>query len=467
MPTMPTLYQRSVALFLSFVIAFQALACAWSPYMEYDMLFDRDLVFAHGKHNTSFNAWYYNQELYNSDNLRFENADSWVTFLENAYRREDIISFIYRGEAEYETQEKELLQLRKTRLNALQAPLKESQFVACIVFALKVEQLLGNYQPDPWDDEPIRIKLSDFTPLINEATAQMKANQDAFIKERYAFQLLKLYRYSKQYNPFILNFKKFFEAKETMLSYWAMEHYAGILSTLGKTAQANYYFAKVYVNCPAKRSSSYLSMKLSAPSDFEQTLALCTTNEEQMALHYIHAMQTKALALQDLKEITTKLGNHEYARVVMSHEINKLEKILLNRAQSEEDYEYQSERMRALHLLEGQVATYLKELIKLNQSLLSQDQNDAFWHLSLAYLYHLDQQLDACSEVLKTIQPSTPEIQKQHDIIFIVNYLAQRQTLNEADENIIGEKLMSLNKNNPSYPFLGGEDYPMGNYIAL
>ncbi len=462
---MPTLYQRSVALFLSIVIAFQAQACGWSTYMEYDMLFDRDLVFAHGKHNTSFNAWYYNQELYNSDKLRFENADSWVTFLENAYRREDLISFIYRGEAQHQTQEKELLQLRKTRLKALQAPLKESQFVACIVFALKVEQLLGNYQPDPWDDEPIRIKLSDFTPLINEATAQMKANQDAFIKERYAFQLLKLYRYSKQYNPFILNFKKFFEAKETMLSYWAMEHYAGILSTLGKTAQANYYFAKVYVKCPAKRSSSYLSMKLSAPSDFEQTLALCTNNEEQMALHYIHAMQTKALALQDLKEITSKLGNHEYARVVMSHEINKLEKILLNRAQSEEDYEYQSERMRALHLLDGQVAAYLKELIELNQSLLKQDQNDAFWHLSLAYLFHLDQQLDACSEALKAIDPSTPEIQMQHDIIFIVNYLAQRQTLNEADENIIGEKLMSLNKNNPSYPYLGGEDYPMGNYI--
>jgi hypothetical protein len=445
-------------------MAFQALACSWSPYMEYDMLFDRDLVFEHGKHNTSFNAWYYNQELYNSDNLRFENADSWVTFLENAYRREDIISFIYRGEAQYEGQEKELLQLRKTRLKALQAPLKESQFVGCIVFALKVEQLLENYQPDPWDDEPIQIKLSDFTPLINEATAQMKGTQDVFIKERYAFQLLKLYRYSKQYNPFILNFKKYFEGRETMLSYWAMEHYAGILSTLGKTAQANYYFTKVYVNCPAKRSSSYLSMKLSAPSDFEQTLAFCTSTEEQMALHYIHAMQTKALALQDLKEITSKLGNHEYARVVMSHEINKLEKILLNRAQTEEDFAYQSEHMNALKLLQNQVGVYLKDLIQLNQSLLSQDDNAAFWHLSLAYLYQLDAQFTACSEVLKTITPSTPEIQMQHDIIFIVNYLAQRKTLSEADENIIGEKLMSLNQNNPSYPFLGGEDYPMAKY---
>jgi hypothetical protein len=78
---MPTIYQRSVALFLSFVLAFEAIGCAEWYYMEYDMLFDRDLVFEHAKHNSTYNAWYYNQELYNSDNLRFENADSWVTFL--------------------------------------------------------------------------------------------------------------------------------------------------------------------------------------------------------------------------------------------------------------------------------------------------------------------------------------------------------------------------------------------------
>jgi hypothetical protein len=461
---MPTIYQRSVALFLSFVIAFEAIGCGDWIYMEYDMLFDRDLVFAHAKHNTTYNAWYYNQELYNSDNLRIENADSWITFLEQAYRRDDIIAFIYRGEAKDIAMDKELLALRKKRIKALNAPQKESQFVACIHFALKVEQLLDNYQSAPWDDEPIRIKISDFTPLINEAAAQIKANQDMFIKERYAFQLLKLYRYSKQYNPFILNFKKYFEGRETMLSFWAMEHYAGVLSTIGKTAQANYYFAKVYVNCAAKRGSSYQSMKLSTAANFEQTLALCAKKEEQMALHYIHAMQTKTLALNDLKTITSNLGNHEYARVVLSHEINKLEKILLNRAQTEEDFAYQSEHITELKLLQNQVGVYLKDLIQLNLSLLNQDNSDAFWHLSLAYLYQLDQQFDACSAVLKTIKPATPEVQMQYDIIFIVNYLAQRQTLSEADENIIGEKLMSLNQNNPSYPYLGGEANPTGKY---
>lgn len=461
---MQTRYQRSIAIFLSFVVAFQSISCTWSPYMEYDMLFDRDIVFHQAKNNKTYNAWYYNQELYAAENTRFQNADSWVEFLEGAYSRKALISFIYREETKFSTRDKELLNLRKNRIKALKAPQKETQFVDCIVFALKVEKLMENYQPDPWEEEPMKINQADFTPLINQANAQILANQDPFLKERYAFQLMKLYRYSKQYSASIATFKKHFEGKQSMISSWAMEHYAGVLSETKKTAEANYYFAKVYVNCPSKRSSAYLSMKLTSASDFARTLNYCVNDEERMALYYIHAMQTKSLAMVDLTEITKTLGNHEYARVVMSHEINKLEKILLPKAKTEEEFEYQSDRMKELQLLKGQVPAYLKELITLSQNMAVQDDADAFWQLSLAYLYYLDHQHEACSVTLKAIQPVSDDTQKQHDIIFIINYLDVHPTLNEEDETILGDKLYSLNENNPNYPFLGNDYWPMERY---
>ena len=445
-------YHRSIALFLSIVIAFQSISCAWSPSMEYDMLFDRDFVFNYSKKNTSFNAWYYNADLYNHENLKNQNAQSWADFLEGAYRKEDLISFIYRGESKFSTRDKELLNLRRNRLNPLKSPQKEAQFVDCIVFALKVEKLLEAYAPDPWEDEPKKIVIADFGPLMNQAMAQINVSQDVFLKERYAFQLLKLNRYSKQYTTFITNFKKYFEGKKSMLSFWAMEHYAGVLSELKRTTEANYYFAQVYVNCPEKRSSSYLSMKLKSPSDFSKTLSLCQNEEEKMALYYIHAMQSKTLAMADLKEITQKLGNHEYARVVMSHEINKLEKILLTKNDSDE--EYLSERTKELMLLKDQVPAYINELIQMNQAMLAQDEKDYFWHLSLAYLYYLDAQHENCTKVLNEIQPSSLEIQKQYDIIYVINYVDSRSSLSIEDENIIGEKLYEINENNPNYPFV-------------
>ena len=175
---MQTRYQRSIALFLSLVIAFQSISCAWEPYMEYDMLFDRDIVFHQAKNNKTYNAWYYNQELYAFESTRIQNADSWVDFLEGAYSRKALISFIYREETTFGSRDKELLSLRKNRTKALKAPQKETQFVDCIVFALKVEKLMENYQPDPWEEEPMKINQADFTPLINQANAQILANQD-------------------------------------------------------------------------------------------------------------------------------------------------------------------------------------------------------------------------------------------------------------------------------------------------
>jgi len=459
-------YQKSIALFLSFVIALQSISCIWEPYMGYDMLFDKDIIFHNSKKNISYNAWYYNEELYSSENLNFQNADSWVAFLEAAYRREDLISFIYRSEINYGSREKELLKLRKNRRKVIKAPLKEIQFVDCIIFALKVEKLMIKNTPNPWEDTPVKINLVDFSPLINQANIQINASLDPFIKERYAFQLIKLYRYSKQYNAFVANYKKYFENKQSMISAWAMEHYAGVLSETKKRAEANYYFAKVYMNCPSKRSSSYLSMKLSSTTDFERTLSLCSNDEEKMALYYIHAMQTKSLAMAALKKITQNIGNHEYARIVMSHEINKLEKILLIKEEKEEDFEYQSEQTKELRLLKGQVPAYLKELIQMNQNMLVKDDANSFWHLSLAYLYYLDNQYDACTAALKDILPSSPEIQKQHDIIFIINYLDAHNSLTEEDENILGEKLFSINEHNPNYNFFSDKLYTNESFLG-
>ena len=433
--------------------------------MEYEMLFDKDFMFDHSLKNKEYNAWYYNVDLYNDSKQKVQNAESWATYLENAYSSEDILTFIYRDEVRFSTPEKELLSLRTKRQHALQSGDKEKKFVDFMVYALKVEKLLKNYEPDPWEEEPRKIVLADFTPLITVALNQLKVNPDDVIKERYAFQLIKLYRYSKQLNKVVEIFNQNFKARESMLSYWAMEHYAGVLSEMGKVYEANYYFAKVYIHCPEKRSSSYLSMKLKSAYDFQRTLEMCSTEEEKMALHYIHAMRTKSLALEDLTAITQELENHEYARMIMSHEINKLEKILLTRNQDDE--EYLSENIKSLRLLKNQVPDYLKELILLNERMLEVDGDDFYWHLSLAYLYYLDGQHSACSTLLKTFRPSTDMIQKQYDIIFIVNYIETKPYLSDEDENIIGEKLFSLNDRTPSYPMLTEVEFSESEYNTI
>ena len=454
---MENLLKRSTALFLSACIIFQSLSCGWGPYMDYDMLFDRNFMFDKGLKTNSYNAWFYNEELYNDDNIKKQNAASWVSYLENVYTNDDLQTFIYRPSSEFTNTAKELKKLRSKRILELNISAKESNFIDFIGFALSVEKLIAACTEDRWDQEKKKINLSDFKPLIDHAIAKTQTITDAFIKERYAFQLIKLYRYSEQFKEVETAYKQYFSTSNSMLSFWAMEHYAGTLALQGKMYQANYHFIKVYVNCPSKRASSYLSMKLLTETDFKKTLALCTTSEEKMALHYIRSMRTKVLALEDLTVITQTVGNHEYARIVMTHEINKLEKTLLQRDNGRYYYEENEEEAKEMDaLLKKQLQTYLKELIVFNKQILPKDGSDYFWHLSLAYLYYLDHQYSECSSILEKIKPTDPDIQKQYDIIYIINYLETRETLTEIDENIIGNKLLSLNRNNPSYPMLNG-----------
>lgn len=443
--------KKSVSLFLSLCIAVESIACGGGGYfMDYDMLFDRNILFDRGNAVTTYNAWIYNSKLYNEDSPRIQNSESWANYLENVYRKEDLERFIYRSLDDSFDKTKEQKRLRAKRLNNTDVTQKEAFFLDFIEYALTVEKVVADNTPDPWEETVKELNIADFDDRINEGKTKIKAVQDEFMKERYAYQLLKLYRYSKRLSEAEKIYKTYFSNSTSLLGYWAMEHYAGILMNQKKPFRANYYFIKVYVNCPSKRETSYLSMQLDSEEDFNKTLDLCKLPEERMALHYVRSMQTKALGLEDIQTITRELGDHEYARIIMTHEINKLEKSTLTYGEYDNEQEEQ--------LLEMQVSNYRKELIALNESMLAKDGEDQFWHLSLAYLYYLNGQHKQCSELLETIHPKTVEWQRQHTIIYVVNYLESRQTLTETDENIIGEKLYTLNNNSASYPFLNRED---------
>ncbi|MES2554972.1 MAG: hypothetical protein V4604_02425 [Bacteroidota bacterium] len=446
---MKAAFKKSVILFLSLCIAIESIACGGGGYyMDYDMLFDRNILFDNGKKTTTYNAWIYNSDLYTEDSPRIQNTESWATYLENVYRKEDLERFIYRSPAGFDKL-KEQKRLRSKRMSDSDVSKKEALFLDFIAYALKVEKVIGDNTPDPWAEEVKEINLTDFNDRISEGKALLKGLKDDFMKERYAFQLIKLYRYSNQLEDAEKTYKTYFSNSTSLIGYWAMEHYAGILMKQNKPFQANYYFIKVYTNCPSKRESSYLSMRLDSEADFNKTLDLCKETEEKMALHYLRSMQTKALGLEDMQTITKALGNHEYARIIMAHEINKLEKGILTEGESGDK---QDEK-----LLAEQLRNYTKDLIAFNEDMLAKDGEDQFWHLSLAYLYYLNDQYTQCSALLEKTHPKTPDLQKQHTIIDIVNYLATRKTLTEVDENIIGEKLYALNGNNVSYPFLGDE----------
>ena len=195
--------------------------------MEYEMLFDRNFVFNHGANTTTYNAWFYNTEKYNSNVAIHENCKSWVEYLENVYSVEDLKSLIYRPTDSFSNKVKELKRLRAKRLSDKVISDKEQFFIQFLEVALKIEKLINENTPDPWAEEKQEVDVAVFRPLIQEVTILIQASTDVFKRERYAYQLIKLYRYSNELDQVESTYKTYFTTSKSMLSYWSMEQYAG------------------------------------------------------------------------------------------------------------------------------------------------------------------------------------------------------------------------------------------------
>lgn len=425
--------------FLNLLVPKYGQNCGGS-YMYYNMLFDRDLVFSNGKSLTSFNLWNYNSSLYGSRSIQLQNAIEWAEFLENKYVAKDLIPIIYR-ETGFSSHAQETKNLRSNRILDKDISVKETIFINYLDLALDVEKHLKNYEPNPWGygEDEIKKDPVEYSRLIEKASQMLLVAQHTMIKERLAFQLIKLHRYEENYQEVLTVFEKYFPTTNSFIGYWAMDHYAGALKKLGRKAEANYYFAKVYVNSPSRRTSAYASIKINSEEEMNDVKNICRTTDEKMALHFIRGVEYKALSLGDIDYIVKSAGNHEYARVLMSYEINKLEQKLLNKYPSQffDDIKKETE----------EASNYLKQLIELNKKIIAVDDASKFWHTSLAYLYFMNKEYANCKSILDNHLPNSSDLKIQHTVIEILNYIASRGELTVTDENILGHKLYEINKN--------------------
>lgn len=406
-------------------------------YMYYHMIFDRDLVFSNGNTLSSFSLWNYNSSLYGDYPIQLQNATEWANYLENKYVAKDLIPLIYR-KSEFSSHAQETKNLRSCRISDKEIITKETIFINYLELALEVEKHLETYLPDPWAYEEVeKIKNpTEYSRLVEKVNQMISVAQDTFLKERLAFQLIKLHRYEENHAEVLKEFEKYFTNTHSFIGYWAMDHYAGTLSNLGRKAEANYYFSRVYVNSPSRRPGAYLSISIESEKEMNEAKSLCQSNDEKLALHFIRGMETKNLAIDDIDFIFKNGGNHEYARVLMSYEINNLEKILLNHyGNAMEDSATQIEETR----------NYVRRLIELNKQILVIDDSSKFWHLSLAYLHFLNQDYMNCQAILKNNIPIDKNLKMQYIAIEILNLVASKTELSIADENIIGHKLYELN----------------------
>ena len=382
----------------------------------------------------------YDLELNNiSDNLpepALSNIEEWALFFEGKYDAKSLNSVIYRNEAFKGTHD-ELKKLQSYSILDINLLEKEEAFIHYLELALHIEEHLKGLNHNPWkikQDKSIHVR--EFEVLSQRCHAMIDQSSYKFIIERLAYQLIKLNRYHGNYDEVERLYKLHFKNVSSFISYWAMDQYAGAIRKLGRKAESNYLFSKVYTYSPSRRGSAMLSIDINSALDMQSAIALCRNDEEKIALYFVRGMNSANLADGEIQSIYEILGDHPLSRQLMIKAILKVENHYL---------EFDKGKRKFNHV-SSSVENYANRLIQLNHQFIDGDNAHPFWRLSLSYLYWLKGEDDKSIKSLGDA-PSQPGLLKQHQIIELLNLLGDNKDLSINEENRIGSLLYAVNDN--------------------
>ncbi|URC11114.1 hypothetical protein [Flavobacterium sp. B183] len=325
----PKIYPVIMRVFspLLFIFSVQiSLACGWSVSPETSRLAlfkaQREGFFKLTPFYYSADNYYYTNTVSGADQEL--NCAEWKKKLGSQVDPKDVHVILYETDAEkfetaYETKSLKKVFDKNTFIEALLLS-KNKALLNYILFAKKLEY---NSNPDikweswgniGYDSKDHKIAdVSDFEKKIRTA-------KDSFLKQRYAFLLLRYSFYASDKNEVIRLYDTYFaENKNTILGPWALYYKALCVEDL---ALQNYLLSKVFVSCEEKSFAvlQHYNWKLTA-----ETLALAQNDEERSVILAIEGLRNPAPGLKTIQEIYEWSPNSLYLSFLIGREVNKLE----------------------------------------------------------------------------------------------------------------------------------------------
>lgn len=315
-----------------------------------------------------------------------------------------------------------------------------------LLLALDIEQL-ADVQRNWWDYNPDTLNTEQSNSLIGRIETALQQEKFPFLKERYAFQLVKSLRYANQLQKALEAYQTYFgkSQSKSIIRYWALDHIAGIELQQGKDGQAYYHFLTVFKECRSRRSSAYYSFNITSEADWQATYALCQTPDDKALMHFLRGARDEALGLHDMEQVFGLLGNHEWLRALMAREINKLESA---------NFEYYSERpieqlLKNLDengtlLLNQEQADYAGQLLRFTNTLYYNYRDDPFWALAKAYLEFLNGQFNTANLTLHQAGQMTGAFDKAKREIALAILILKKEDFSPEEEDHIAREIIEV-----------------------
>ena len=252
-----------------------------------------------------------------------------------------------------------------------------------LLFAKRCEPYV--VRPDAWGD--FEKQKEAMQTLMERGKRAFMKTKSHYFRLRYAYQVIRLAHYAKDYEQ-VLEFYDFFMPKTdnapSIIEYWILGHKAGALMGLGRNVEASYLFSQVFEYCHSKRESAFRSFKIKTDEEWKACLLLCKDDHERATLYVLRAHNRDAKIVEELENIYALEPQNENIELLVTREIQKLEKDLLG-------YEFNDKKRhnRRYHNIPRPFAgEYIIELQDFVRKVLEERlvKNLGFWKITEGYL---------------------------------------------------------------------------------
>ncbi|MCA2978539.1 MAG: hypothetical protein INH41_08830 [Myxococcaceae bacterium] len=264
-----------------------------------------------------------------------ENLDEWAQFFEGKVDRAAWAQLLYRDGLER-------LDALINRLSAKQPvapPPADAAFFAFpdrprllaalmyVGFAKRVEPIALAARPaDAWS-EPVVVDRAAQAPRIDRLSAagakQAAAERDPFLRQRYAFQLLRLQFYRGD-APKVLALAETWRSELSrpgVIGARALCTVGGALRRSGDLARANLAFARAWDASDDVKEVALVSLKLASEKDLAATLALAQTPRERAVVWTL--LGARGSELRALEQVRTLAPDSDLQGLLLARAVVK------------------------------------------------------------------------------------------------------------------------------------------------
>jgi hypothetical protein len=274
--------------------------------------------------------------IYDFDSI---NSEEWLKFFDKTVLKQDLNYLLYKAPGE--EIDSLLSSLNGNISNIAEESGKNSillypnkklaeEFLVYLSYAKKCEPF-STFIPPDWysgqDKLDPRKDIAAIRKLIDEGSSLSENSNSGFIKERYIFQVERLYFQSANYpecNRYYRSNKNNFKLSES-IKFRAMGYASGALYKSNRFGESNYMYSVIYGNYPPMMTTAYFCFSPKEESDWNESLSLTKNNREKEFLWQLLGIYKDPL--RAMKQIYQLNPKSDLLDLLLVRSINSVEGI--------------------------------------------------------------------------------------------------------------------------------------------